>query len=109
MGCRRKLLNTTSTQSLSIATGVWKFVPHTANPTPSPRARTLVSEGSYPQRQEYALAAKVLDSQCGGQISKHLLRLIDFALKSYLKVSVDNPSRVRTSLIYRQRRRSIRC
>jgi len=43
---------------------------------------------SEPQRQKYAL--------------KHPLRLIDFALKSYLKVSVDNPSRVRTSLIYRQ-------
>jgi hypothetical protein len=53
------------------------------------------------QRPKYPLAAKVLDSRCEGQNFTHLWRLLDFALKSYLKVSVDNPSRVRTSLIYR--------
>ncbi len=55
-------------------------------------AATVLRDASTP------LTPKVLDSR-GGPIFTHLERLIDFGWKSYLKVSVDNPSRVRTSLI----------
>jgi len=56
-------------------------------------AATVLRDASTP------LTPKVLNSRCGGPIFTHLERLIDFGWKSYLKVSVDNPSRVRTSLI----------